>query len=257
MQQETNNATYGTQLYKVKYRTVELQTAPAFTATSLGTLKRGAVVTILDDSNPYHYQVRLDNGLEGYVYKAAGEITSGLNPTPMPQTNLKLSETPDGAVSPKSGPNNPSNGIVSSNGTSNGTVSSNGNGLSNDFFTAPGSTEYLIKEKNGRSNGTRRGLDRYNSPRHSNNGNGSVSENGTLTFGNLSSGRNNDRASSVKITTSEIAALDTPGIVGRQVAKLRRGDIVSVLKEDSFFYEVALPNGQSGFIPRYAGEAVH
>lgn len=230
MQQETNSATYGTQLYKVKYRTVELQTAPAFTATSLGTLKRGAVVTILNDAETYHYKVRLDNGLEGYVYKAAGAVISGLNPTAMPELTIKPAEN-------------------HRNGTSNGVVSNNGS--SNGFFSGTDSTDYLITNKNG--NGSGRKTERY-TPSRNGSSNGFEADSSAMTFGNLSSGHSNSTTRAVKIITGEIAALDKPGIVGHQIAKLRRGDVATVLSEDSFFYEVALPNGQVGFIPHYAAE---
>lgn len=205
MEQNIQSSAYGTALFKVKYRTVELQTGPSYTATSLGTLKRGAVVTVIEDSSRYFYKVRLDNGLEGYVYKPAGETTSGLGPTPMPTLTMEVKAEKNGYALP-----------------------------SHDIDGAATNGKLL-------------------------NGNGSANHNGKSLMSqtsvyNLGPLRYNGTNKAVEVTSGEIAALDQPGITGRQVAKLRRGDVVSVVNEDSFFYQVSLPNGIVGYIPRYAAE---
>lgn len=183
-----DQSAYGMAQFKVKYRTVELQVAPGAIASSLGTLKKGAVVTVIADNERYYYKVRLDNGLEGYIYKSAGVLANGAAPTPMPgapETNGK-----GGALPPAGG-------------------------------VAPA----------GRSATYRNGSSPLTPSRPVN-----------------SSGR------SLRITSGEIAVFDKPGIVGRQVAKLKRGDQVAMVGEDSFFFQVALPNGATGYIPRYSAE---
>ncbi len=180
----------GTAQFKVKYRTVELQVAPSATASSLGTLKKGAVVTIIAQEDPYYYTVRLDNGLEGYIYKPAGEIVSDISPTPMPRLpgEPEGNGSSNGAVPPVLGGKKPSNSPTYR------------NGAAPSFSAARASGSGLV------------------------------------------------------ITSGEIAVFDKPGIVGKQVAKLKRGDQVMMVGQDSFFYQVALPNGASGYIPRYAAE---
>ncbi len=215
MEQNIYGSAFGTASFRITYRTLELQTAPALTATSLGTLKRGAVVTILEDVSRYFYKVHLDNGLEGYVYKPGGELSNNLPPTPLPR--VETSPGPNGAL-----PAADIDGAV---------VRNKLNGVEPPL-------------KNGSSP----------APNHSNN----QAQPPTTIYSNMAQRRgNNNNGPRLIITSGEIAALDKPGIVGRQVAKLRHNDIVSLVSQDSFFYQVALPNGAHGYIPRYTAEPYH
>lgn len=73
--------------FKIKWQKADLLVAPKGTSNSLGYLKKGAVVIITEDSDPYYYKVFLDNGLVGFVYKDAGEKGRGLQPTKMSPLN--------------------------------------------------------------------------------------------------------------------------------------------------------------------------
>lgn len=203
---------YGTAQFKIKHRVTELRVAPGATTSVLGTLRKGAVVTIISDENRYYYKVRLDNGLEGYVYKPAGEITNGATPSRMPAIE-EASES---------------------------SFSSNGNGAS----PLPPAGSAMRRSTVS---------DRVGTYRNGNgNGNGSKptvsSSNGNGTMPRSGSGR------ALVVSSAEIAVFDRPGIVGKQVAKLKRGDQVTMIGQDSFFYQVALPNGTSGYIPRYSAD---
>jgi len=208
---------YGTAQFKVKYRVVELQVAPGATASSLGTLKKGAIVTIIGDENPYYYQVRLDNGLEGYIYKPAGELTSSV-PTRLPavaevtESNNTVPPTPVPPTIEKAGPT-----------------------------VRPQPQPRTI---NNSRNGT-------------NNTSSSVSSNTRMPTESSMTGSTPPRTRGGRtliITSGEIAVFDKPGIVGRQVAKLKRGDKVAMAGQDSFFFQVSMPNGATGYIPRYSAE---
>lgn len=211
MEQNIYSSAFGTASFKIRYRTLELQTAPALTATSLGTLKRGAVVTILEDVSRYYYKVRLDNGLEGYVYKPGGELSNNLPPTPLPPVETKPG--PNGAF-----PSADIDGAVARN----------------------------------KLNGVEPPLKNISNPDNN------LMQPHPTVYSLMAQQRNsNDGGPRLIITSGEIAALDKPGIVGHQVAKLRHNDIVSLVSEDSFFYRVALPNGTHGYIPRYTAEPYH
>ena len=187
-----DQSAYGMTQFKVKYRTVELQVAPGATASSLGTLRKGAVVTVIGDGGRYYYKVRLDNGLEGYVYKPAGQVTNGTAPTPMAPVPGLTDTNGNGAVPP-----------------------------ANSKASLGQTTTY---------------------------------RNGSSPLSPTSSPGSNGSGHSLIITSGEIAVFDKPGIVGRQVAKLKRGDQVSMIGQDSFFYQVSLTNGATGYIPRYSAE---
>ena len=212
MEQNIYGSAFGTASFVIRYRTLELQTAPALTATSLGTLKRGAVVSILEDVSRYYYKVRLDNGLEGYVYKPGGELSNNLPPTPLP--SIEIRPGPNGAL-----PAADIDGAVARN----------------------------------KLNGVEPPLKNGSSPALNHNSN--QAQPSTTIYSSMTQRRgNNSSGPRLIITTGEIAALDKPGIVGRQVAKLRHNDVVGLVSEDSFFYQVALPNGSYGYIPRYTAE---
>ncbi len=224
---------YGSAQFKVKFRETELKVAPGATTSALGILKKGAVVTVIDtDEDAYYYKVRLDNGLEGYVYKPAGTISQGLTPTRITpeRTELNTNGTAPATAMPEMtiAPTMPDTG-------------SNGNG------------RVMPANRNGQNGRTM--PDRYTRP-------ASPTRNGTSSSGSRSSGLDvssnggGRRAGGgmVIITSAEIAVFDKPGIVGRQVAKLKRGNQVPLVGQDSFFFQVEVPNGATGFIPRYAAE---
>lgn len=220
----------GATQFRIKYKETAIHSEPSAISGYLGTLRKGAVMEIIGDDHPYYYSVRLDNGLEGYVYKDAGEPVGGLN-------GLRLSiDRPSAAARTKSTP--PMSGDVPLVGEGNGNSS-----------TAPGAGDVAP----ARNPGTRPSQSRpaYAPPvRPARNGasyntasNGTSRQNGTGRAG-----------SAVVITSGEIAVFDQPGIVGRQVGKLRRGEQATIVSKDSFFFQVSLNNGQVGYIPRYAAE---
>ena len=221
---ERNFAGLGSAQFRVKYKEAALQSGPSGIAGYLGTLHKGAVVEVLADDHPYYYRVRLDNGLEGYVYKAAGELSSGLS-----GSLLSRSETPVPSVE---APASPSTQVAPLTPSVNGDYSAG-----ESVRPAPriGSSSVRPRMPAARSASVP-------PPARSSNGTGSQAA------------RRGGQA--VVITTSEIAVFDKPGIVGRQVGKLRRGEQVTLVGQDSFFFEVMLTNGLAGFIPRYAGELI-
>ncbi len=197
--------------FKIKWQKADLLVAPKGTSNSLGILKKGAVVTVTEDSDPYYFKVSLDNGLEGFVYKDAGEKVRGLQPTKMPS----LSELAE-----------------SSKPSTNGTSSAFG-------------TVTPVEKSASAANGRRPigGMSRAQNaiPR--------ISEStppATARVVGVGPG--------VTITSGEIAVFDKPGIIGNQVAKLKRGERVKLLNDDGFFYQVQLSTGVTGYIPRYAAE---
>lgn len=228
---ERNSRGFGSSQFRVKYRETPLLSGPSGISGYIGTLRKGAVLEVLEDAHPYYFLVRLDNGLEGYVYKGAGELTSGLSLTRLKEQEMTVAPP---AIAP---------GLE---------ISPNG-------ATPDNSTE-AVKRPTRLSTVTRttppaRPVRPASRPRNGASPNGTT---GSYGYSASSNGaRNNGRmARTVVIITGEIAVFSKPGIVGQQVGKLRRGEQVSVLDQDSFFFQVSLPNGQVGFIPRYAAEPV-
>ena len=195
--------------FKIKWQKAELHVAPSGTSNSLGNLKKGAVVIVTEDSNPYYYKVSLDNGLEGFVYKDAGEKVKGLQPTKLPS----LSEMAE----------------ISK-------PSTNGTGPTMDI-----SVEKSTSAANGRRPIGGMGRARNAVPR--------ITESSPPTMARVEG-----VGPGVNITSAEIAVFDKPGIIGNQVAKLKRGERVRLLDDDGFFYKIQLTTGVTGYIPRYAAE---
>jgi uncharacterized protein YgiM (DUF1202 family) len=194
--------------FKIKYVNTDLLVAPKGTSNSLGTLKKGAVVLITDDADPYYYKVRLDNGLEGYIYKDAGKTAPGLTLTKIIAVNgTEPKEAAPKAIAPKAGP------VVSTNGA------------------APEVAAPTVRKS-------------VKAPRPRPETSAPVP----------STARVIGAGPSITISSAEIAVSDKPGITGRQVAKLRRGERVTLLSDDGFFFQVKLATGIVGYIPRYAGE---
>ncbi len=203
----------GSTPFKIRWQKADLLVAPKGTSNSLGSLKKGAVIMITEDNDPYYYKVSLDNGLEGYVYKDAGEKVSGVQPTKMPS----LSEL----------------GMVTSNGTEGGAAEE-----------AP---------KSPYTNGRR--IPAVTASTQSTNGNG----NGRVAPRPVQSSvppaaRVVGAGPGVVVTSAEIAVFDKPGIIGKQIAKVRRGERAALLSDAGFFYQIQLSTGVVGYIPRYAAQ---
>lgn len=202
--------------FKIKYKQTGLHMGPGVSFSIFGNLKKDAVVDVIEDASPYYYKVRLDNGLEGYVYKPSGEFTS-LPLTKMSDKEMQsLSAYKD--YMPVSAFPMETNAVEIP-------VATNGKSTSATRRTA-------IRSVNGRP------------PVRSGSG-----------IPDVSSARLTPTSMNIEITSAEIAVFDTPGIVGRQIAKLRRGERVGLVNQDGFFYQVQLANGIVGYIPRYAAEA--
>jgi uncharacterized protein YgiM (DUF1202 family) len=216
-------STYGTAQFKVKYRTLELQVAPGATASSLGTLKKGAVVTVIADEGRYYYKVRLGNGLEGYVYKPAGELIGSFTPAPAESSNGKKEVQETKKLKDTS----------SKNGT-----------------PPPLALEKTRTVSKSRTTTTRNGASAFPSTPPTSSSVSGVTSASSGSGVKLPSADAKD----VTITSAEIAVFDKPGLIGKQVAKLKRGDQVTVLGQDGFFFEILLPSGIVGYIPRYAGQ---
>ncbi|HEX2916113.1 MAG TPA: SH3 domain-containing protein [Chloroflexia bacterium] len=217
---------------RIKYRETHLQKGPSGISGYLGTLRKGAVVEIIGDNHPYYYFVRLDNGLEGYVYKDAGEVTSGVMLTRPVTTQVepapKETVTPAAPVAEKKA-----------------TEAFTSLEMESPFTPAPRTSPATTHNGNLRSSGSPSSV------------NGSASRRNASYSASSNRPRPGNRtASTVVVTTGEIAVFDRPGIVGTQVGKLRRGEQASLLGEDSFFFQVSLTNGAVGYIPRYAAETL-
>jgi Bacterial SH3 domain len=197
--------------FKIKYKQAGLHMGPSVTYSVYGNLKKGAVVDVIEDASAYYYKVRLDNGLEGYVYKPSGDFTS-LPLTKVTDKELLALAAYSGVVPPAQTAESPSIEIPAASGTTR---------------TATRRTT-VIRSANGRPPAR------------------TVSESATS--------RLTPTSMNVEITSAEIAVFDNPGIIGRQVAKLRRGEKVGLVSQDGFFYQVKLANGIVGYIPRYAAE---
>jgi hypothetical protein len=186
---------------------------PSVTYSIYGNLKKGAVVDVIEDASAYYYKVRLDNGLEGYIYKPSGEFTS-LPLTKITDKELQaLASYPGVTPSPLMGSMESVEVPVATNST-----------------TRTSTRRAAISSANGRPPAR-------------------------TTTSEASGARLSPTAMNVEVTSAEIAVFDTPGIIGRQVAKLRRGEKVGLVSQDGFFYQVKLANGVVGYIPRYAAEA--
>ncbi len=203
------NQMSGSMSFKIRYVNTDLLVAPKGTSNSLGTLKKGAVVLITEDVDPYYYKVRLDNGLEGYIYKDAGKPEPGLSLTKIASVN---------GTEPKE--TTPKPAARSSNGVA---------------PEVPAAITERRPISTVRTNGTPRPRPEASAPAPS-------------------TARVVGAGPGITITSAEIAVFDKPGIIGRQVAKLRRGERATLLSDDGFFYQVRLSTGIVGYIPRYAGE---
>lgn len=245
---ERNNKGLGVSQFRVKYKETTLQIGPSAISGYLGTLRKGAVMEIIGDDHPYYYRVRLDSGLEGYVYKAAGELTSGLGfggGVTLSKVNEDISRANNGTVNLKKDdvpaplPNNP---------PPSASASANGVAPAVDVRKAIRPAPPAARPA--------RSVASPPTTRSSNNGrsaNGSSASYSSSSSGARSSGRT---SRAVIVTSGEIAVFSKPGIIGQQVGKLKRGEQASLVDQDSFFFQVALPNGEVGFIPRYAAEAI-
>ena len=232
-----SNAAAGPQ-FEVTYRETQLFMAASQIGGTLGTLRKGARMMIIGDPDPYYYRVRLPNGIEGFVYKAAGAQSGSLEGL-APDT---IEATPDlSAADASSEPRSPAPSVRRPTAAprprpSVQTDNTLGYDLSSgDFDVAPPSVGYGLSSSEG--NTSRRAAP---APRPN-----SITNRRTTT--SAETGR------SLVIVSAEIAVLDSPNIVGHQLTKLRRGDTVSIIGSDSFFYEVEI-SGLHGFVPRYAGE---
>ncbi|MEI6043695.1 MAG: SH3 domain-containing protein [Chloroflexota bacterium] len=231
-----DKSTYGTAQFKVKFRTVELQVAPGATASSLGTLKKGAVVSVLADANPYYYKVSLGNGLEGYVYKPAGTL-SGSIPTPAEKgtsnetKGTKAVRTTKETKTIKAATRETK--AVKATSTSNGSIASL-------------KVEKSSTASRSKTTASKGGLNALPSKTKSSSGVASSNSGGGV---KSSSSDGQD----LLITSAEIAVFDKPGLIGKQVSKLKRGAQVTMLTQDGFFFEVLLPGGTVGYIPCYSG----
>ncbi len=216
---ERNNKSFGVSQFRVKYKETALHAGPSGISAYLGTLHKGAVVEVVADTHPYYYKVQLDNGLEGYIYKPAGELTTGLSVTRLakPTEEVKLESSPV---------------LPSTNGT-----------YVESAVTPDKKPERLTRVRSVSTS-------RPSTPPASRNSAASYSagSNGASPNGRVSQ--------AVIITSGEIAVFNKPGIVGQQVGKLKRGERATLVDQDSFFFKVALSNGQVGYIPRYAAELI-
>jgi uncharacterized protein YgiM (DUF1202 family) len=214
---ERNAKTFGVNQFRVKYKETALYLGPSAISGYIGTLHKGAVLTVVGDDHPYFYRVQMDNGLEGYVYKASGELSAGLSPTRFGP--IEIAESPNGAE-----PIESANGVI------------------------PEATP----EKPVRQTRVRPATTTTRSTSRSTGSTSSYSSTSNGARGAASS----RAARAVVVTSGEIAVFDKPGIVGQQVGRLRRGAKVPVLAQDGFFYQVELTSGQVGYIPRFAAEEV-
>ncbi len=226
---------FGSTQFKVKYREIALQSGPSAISGYLGTLHKGAVMDVVGDDHPYYYLVRLDNGLEGYVYKAAGELTTGAQVT---------RSTPIEKATPE----------VTASATKTDKTTIPAPEPTGNARSAPVLPD-MTMDAMRRPSTTRQAPAAPRTPPIRPAGRSSSSSNG---YSSSSSGSRplSRGGNTVVITTGEIAVFDKPGIVGRQVGRLKRGEQVTLVGNDSFFFEVSLTNGQVGFIPRYAAELV-
>lgn len=215
---ERNSTSFGISQFRVKYQETALYAGPSGISGYIGTLKKGAVVEVVGDDHPYYYHVKLDNGLEGYLYKAAGELTSGLTPTRLNKVEEAVSQDNNFVAPSLNGASPEANGA---NGSSRLTRVRPASASRPNLRPVTTSREKTIANSNG--NGTR-----------------PTSRNGRA----------------VVVTSGEIAVFSKPGIVGQQVGRLKRGEKATVIAQDGFFFQVALNNGQVGYIPRYAAEEV-
>jgi hypothetical protein len=197
--------------FKIKYLNTDLLVAPKGTSNSLGTLKKGAVVLITEDADPYYYKVRLDNGLEGYIYKDAGTTAPGLSLTKIASVN---------GTEPKEAA--PKSAAPSSNG--------------------------VAPELPGRRPAATVRASAAPTPAPAPRPRPEISSSAPSTARVVGAGPG------ITITSAEIAVFDKPGIIGKQIAKLRRGERAALLSDDGFFYQIRLSTGIVGYIPRYAGE---
>jgi hypothetical protein len=205
------NQMSGSTPFKIKYQVADLLVAPKGTSNVLGNLSKGAVVLVIEDSDPYYFKVQLDNGLAGYIYKAAGEIVQGASLS-------KLS--PIDSPAPAEAATKPVP-TRSANGSSTPTVAARAPRQAAPK-SAPASTS-----SNSSSNSRRE-------------------SSGPAT--KVSS------AAIISVTSAEIAVYDKPGIIGRQIAKMRRGELAGLLADDGYFFQIQLSTGVIGYIPRYAAE---
>ena len=215
---ERNSTSFGISQFRVKYKETALYAGPSGISGYIGTLKKGAVVEVVDDDHAYYYHVRLDNGLEGYIYKAAGELTSGLTPTRLDKVEESVPLDNNFVMPNVNGAGPEPNGVSSPSQLTRVRPASVSRPNLRPVTT---SREKSIANSNG--NGTR-----------------PTSRNGKA----------------IIVTSGEIAVFSKPGIVGQQVGRLKRGEKVMVVAQDGFFFQVALNNGQVGYIPRYAAEEV-
>lgn len=202
--------------FKIKYQKAGLHMGPSVAFSVYGYLKKGAVVDIIEDASAYYYKVRLDSGLEGYLYKPAGEVTS------LPLTRLSDEEMKALSVYM------PRSETTSMNGAAMSDVPTMGAGSRQ---TPNRRTAVRTITSNGRTPATKGGE--------------------TVAPG----ARLSPTTMNIEISSAEIAVFDAPGIIGRQVAKLRRGERVALVSQDGFFYQIQLANGTTGFIPRYSADA--
>ncbi len=218
---ERNNNNFRASQFRVKYKETALHGGPSGISAYVGTLRKGAVVELVADDHPYYYRVRLDNGLEGYVYKDAGELTSGI-------VGPRLTTVVEDAVQKD---------IAQKDAVQKAMPD----------VTEPAKPSRLTRIRPGSSANSRPATPLP--PRPAANSNGySASSNGTRPAGRASH--------SVVVTSGEIAIFSKPGIVGQQVGKLKRGERATLIGQDSFFFQVALSDGQTGYLPRYAAELV-
>jgi hypothetical protein len=205
------NQISGSTPFKIKYKYTDLYVAPKSTSSVMGTLYKGAVVLVVEDSDPYYYKVKLDNGLVGYVYKDSGVISAGATPSKFPVTaEEKPAPSPEPSVNGRAKVSSPA---------------------VEKAAPAPRPAP-AYTPKASASNGVTRSTE-------------SAAPTAARVVG---------AGPGVTVTSAEIAVYDKPGIIGKQVAKLRRGDRAALISDDGYFYQVRLATGIIGYIPRYAAE---
>jgi uncharacterized protein YgiM (DUF1202 family) len=238
MDQQTSIGTF-----RVKYKETGMYSGPSSISNYLGTLRKGATLDILDDSDSYYYMVRTSSGDTGYVYRDAGEVVGGISAVRR-STPLSLAKT-------ETYTNGYSNGSSNGNGANAWAIApaetpaptTNGNGNGSNGLISARSTTRSVRQPAARPPSVRPAT-----PRTTQSGMGVM-----ISSANRPAARN---ATKVSIISGEIAVFDKPGIVGTQVGKLRRGDQVALVAQDDYFYCVTLSNGNAGYIPRYAAEPV-
>jgi len=195
---------------KIKYQVADLLVAPKGTSNVLGNLLKGAVVLVIEDSDPYYFKVQLDNGLAGYIYKAAGEIVQGASLSKLPTLDSPV----PAEVATKPVP------ARSANGTGAPAVTARASRQAAPK-SAPASTSSSSNVRREPS---------------------------------TSAAKVSSAARGITVTSAEIAVYDKPGIIGRQISKLRRGERAGLLSDDGYFFQIQLSTGVIGYIPRYAAE---